>query len=135
MSASKNVLLPGYETTFITRAEMTDDNLKTLRERLTALVGTFGGELVEHEDWGKRRLAYPIQKENRGHYTYMVYTGKPGVVSEFERTLRIQDHVIRYLTVQLNYEFDKDEWQKEKAAIKSRKEKAAEEQYEDRYDH
>ena len=134
MSASSVKLLPGYETTFITRSEMTDENLKTLRERLVTLIGTFDGELVEQEDWGKRRLAYPIEKESRGHYTYMVYTGKPGVVSEVERTLRIQDHVMRYLTVQIDPEFEREEWQKQKALIKGRAEKAAEEQYEDRYD-
>jgi small subunit ribosomal protein S6 len=132
--SSPEKLIAGYETTFITRAEMTDDGLKTLRERLVSLIGTFDGELVEHEDWGKRRLAYPINKETRGHYTHLVYTGKAGVVSEVERTLRIQDHVMRYLTVQIESEFEKEEWQKQRALAKGRKEQAEEAAYEDRYD-
>lgn len=107
--------LAGYETVFITRNEMADDALKTLRERLTALVGTFGGEMVEAEDWGKRRLAYPIEKESRGQYTYLVYTGKGGVVAEVERNLRIQEHVLRYLSVCLSDEFDKDQFRSDRA--------------------
>src|SRR5476649_151024 len=98
--------LPGYETTVVTRNEMTDDALKTLKDRLTAIVVSFGGEIVEIEDWGKKRLAFAIKKETRGQYTYLAYTGKPGVVAELERNLRIHEHVLRYLTVNLDAEFD-----------------------------
>ncbi len=117
--------LPGYETTVITRNEMTDDALKTLKDRLTTLVGSFNGEVVEFEDWGKKRLAFPIQKESRGQYTYVAYTGKPGVVAEIERNLRIHENVLRYLTVNLAEEFDVEAFKKERAAIKGRREEAA----------
>lgn len=105
-------LLPGYETTFITRVDMTDDQLNQLKEKIKGIITSFGGELVFSEDWGKRKLAYNIQKESRGHYTYFVYTGKPGVVKEIERNLKIEDQLLRYLSINLSPEFDKVEFLK-----------------------
>src|SRR5690348_7146530 len=104
--------IAGYETTFITRSEFSDESLKVLQDRLTQVVGSFGGEVVLAEDWGKKKLAYPIQKEHRGHYTYVVYTGKAGVVHELERNLRLHDHVLRFLTVNLEQEFDPADFKK-----------------------
>ncbi|MGK5090272.1 30S ribosomal protein S6 [Bdellovibrionota bacterium FG-2] len=104
--------IPGYETTVITRAEMTDEGLKTLQEKIATIVTSFGGSVVLSEDWGKRKLAYTIQKETRGHYTFTVYSGKGGVVHEIERNLRIHDHVLRFLTVNLAEEFDAEIYRK-----------------------
>jgi small subunit ribosomal protein S6 len=108
--------LPGYETTFITKVDLTDEALKTLKDRLNGVVKAYTGELVYNEDWGKRKFAYPIQKEVRGHYTYMVYTGKGDVVAELERNLRLNDQVLRFMTVNLAKEFNKDAYTKEQGA-------------------
>lgn len=108
--------LPGYETTFITRVDQTEDQLKTLKDRLFKIVKDFKGEIVHQEDWGKRKFAYPIQKEVRGQYTYFVYTGAPGVVAELERNLRLNESTLRFMTVVLSKEFDKDAYNKEFAA-------------------
>jgi len=105
-------ILPGYETTFVTRVDMTDEQLNQLKEKVKGIITSFDGELVHQEDWGKRKLAYTIEKETRGHYTYLVYTGKPGIVKEIERQLRIQDHIMRYLSVNLAKEFNKEEFLK-----------------------
>ena len=113
------VRLPGYETTFITRAELSDDNLKALHERLIGIVGAYKGQLVLNEDWGKRKLAYPIQKEQRGHYTYLAYTGTGDIVHEIERNLRLHDHVLRFLTVNLEKEFDLDVFTKRRTEIQA----------------
>ncbi len=118
--------LPGYETTVITRAEMSDENLKALQEKLNGVIGSFGGELVLTEDWGKRKLSYPIQKETRAQYTYLVYTGKGEIVHEMERNLRLHDHVLRFLTVNLEKEFEGEGFKKKRtdmqAAAKRREE-------------
>jgi small subunit ribosomal protein S6 len=105
--------LPGYETTFITRVDLSDDGLKTLKDRLFAVVKAYGGELVYEEDWGKRKFAYEIQKEVRGHYTHFVYTGKGDVVHEIERNLRLHESTLRFMTVNLAKEFDKEVFTKE----------------------
>jgi small subunit ribosomal protein S6 len=119
-------ILPGYETTFITKSEMSDDALKALKDRLTAVVAQFNGELVINEDWGKRKLAYPISKETRGQYTYFVYTGKGDVVHEMERNLRLNDQVLRFLSVNLEKEFSAEAFKKsradQQAAAKKREE-------------
>jgi small subunit ribosomal protein S6 len=111
------VRLPGYETTFITRAELTDDGLKQLNERITGIIGNYGGQVVLTEDWGKRKLAYPIHNEARGHYTYVVYTGKGDIVHEIERNLRLHEHVLRFLSVNLEKEFDGEIFTKKRAEI------------------
>ncbi len=100
------VRLPGYETTMITRSDLSDEGLKTLVDRVNGIIASFGGEIVLAEDWGKKRFAYAIEKEARGHYSYVAYTGKPGIVHEIERNLRIHDHVLRFLTVSLGKELE-----------------------------
>ena len=111
--------IPGYETTIITRAELSDEGLKALLERVKGIAGQFSGDVVLHEDWGKRKLAYPIQKESRGHYTYLVYSGKGEVVHEVERNLRIHEHVLRFLTVKLEKEFDGEVFKKQRTDIQA----------------
>ncbi len=115
---AKAIALPGYETTFITRSDLSDDGLKTLNERVKAIIGSYGGEIVMNEDWGKKKMAYPIEKEARGHYTYVVYTGKGEVVHEIERNLRIHDHIMRFLTVNLEKEFDAAKFTKRREEMK-----------------
>ncbi len=117
MTNSNPEIRAGYETTFVTKSELSDDGLKVLQERLNQVVSSFQGEVVLTEDWGKRKLAYPIKKEHRGHYTYVVYTGKAGVVHEMERNLRLHDHVLRFLTVNLEQEFDAPQFKKKRADI------------------
>jgi len=119
MSQNTPGKIPGYETTFITRPEMTDDALKALQERLKNVVAEYKGELVLSEDWGKRKLAYSIQKENRGQYTYLVYSGTGEVVHEMERNLRLHEHVLRFLTVNLEKEFDAENFRKQRSAIQA----------------
>jgi small subunit ribosomal protein S6 len=111
--------LPGYETTFITRSELSDEGLKALQDRVNAIVGEYGGEVVLTEDWGKRKLAYPITKETRGQYSYVVFTGKGTVVHEIERNLRLHDHVLRFLTVNLDKEFDGEVFRKRRADLQA----------------
>jgi small subunit ribosomal protein S6 len=98
--------LPGYETTFITRAEIGEDGLQALLTKLTQAIESFGGKVVLQEDWGSRKLAYKIEKESRGRYSYLVYTGRGDVVAELERNLRLNEFVMRFLTINLAKEFE-----------------------------
>src|SRR3712207_4493156 len=102
----------GYETVYITRSELGDDALNTLTDRLKGVIAEYSGEVVLTEDWGTKKLAYKIEKESRGRYTYLVYTGKGNVVAEIERNLRLHDHVLRFLSVNLAKEFDRDAFTK-----------------------
>ena len=117
MAAQSPGIRPGYETTLITRSELSDESLKALQERISQVVASFKGDVVLTEDWGKRKLAYPIQKETRGHYTYIVYTATGDVVHELERNLRLNEHVLRFMTVNLEHEFDAAIFQKQRAEV------------------
>src|SRR4051812_25676267 len=79
----------GYETTFIVSPEVADDAQKTFLEKVKGIISTHGGSVLVTEDWGKRKLAYPINKETRGCYHYLVYSGDNKVVAEIERNMRI----------------------------------------------
>src|SRR5689334_2198526 len=96
----------GYETTYITRPDVSDEQQKTFLEKLKNIVQADNGQVVVVEDWGKRRLAYPIQKETRGYYTYFMYTGNNSLVAELERNIRINEQVLRFLSVKLGDDFD-----------------------------
>jgi small subunit ribosomal protein S6 len=113
MAIASTKRLAGYETTFITRVDQTEDQLKTLKDRLFAIVKDYKGELVYQEDWGKRKFSYPIVKEVRGQYTHFVYTGTSDVVAELERNLRLNESTLRFMTIILAKEFDKDTYMKE----------------------
>lgn len=91
----------GYETTYIVRPDATEATLKAIKDRLSKVVESFGGETLDFQDWGKKKLAFTIKKESRGQYLHWQYTGGQGVVAEFERALRLQESVIRFLTVKL----------------------------------
>jgi small subunit ribosomal protein S6 len=127
MASKETGALPGYETTFVTRAEITDEALKALQERLNGVVSTHKGQVVLTEDWGKRKLAYTIQKESRGQYTYLVYTGTDNVVAEIERNLRLHDHVLRFLTVNLEEQFDGEAFRKRRSELQAAAKKREEE--------
>jgi len=119
--------IPGYETTIITRGELAEESLKALHERIGSVVKNFGGEVVLNEDWGSRKLAYSIQKETRGRYSYFVFTGKGEVIAEIERNLRINEHVLRFLSVNLEKEFDAPAFVKRRGELQAAAKKREEE--------
>jgi small subunit ribosomal protein S6 len=95
-----------YETTYILRPDVTETAQKTFLDKLKGIITAHSGQVVAIEDWGKRRLAYPIQKESRGYYTYLMFTGNNLLVAELERNLRINEQVIRFLSVHITDDFD-----------------------------
>lgn len=90
-----------YETIFIVNPDLGDDDAKGLTEKVTAIIEKAGGQVEKAEDWGTRKLAYEVQKKSRGRYIYVKYFGKPDLVAEIERNLRIYEGVIKYQTVQI----------------------------------
>lgn len=88
-----------YETLFILRPELPEAQIRETIERVKRLIEGLEGTVRELEEWGVRDLAYPIEKERRGYYILLEYTAKPQVVWEFERTMKIADEVLRFVTV------------------------------------
>lgn len=98
-----------YETTFIVRPEALDDEVNRLRARFESIITDRGGQLMVFEDWGRRRLAYAIDKSDHGRYMYFNYVGTPDAPSEIERIVGIEDNVVRFLTVRIEEFADYDE--------------------------
>ena len=88
-----------YETILIVHVDLPEDELTTLIDRYSAVVTGQKGILVKVERWGKRRLAYLIKKQQRGFYILIDYAGETAVVNELERNLKIDDKILKFMTV------------------------------------
>lgn len=88
-----------YEVVFITRPDMPDDAIKALIQKVKETVDGLNGQVVKVEEWGKRRMAYPIKKHADGHYVFANISCSPAASKEVERILRLNEDVIRYQTV------------------------------------
>jgi len=97
-----------YETIFILRSEVSRESSESISTRLTDVVSREGGKLTRMENWGRRKLAYPVGKQKRGVYVYLKFIGRGGLVSEVERNLRLLDDVIKYQTVKLREEVQRE---------------------------
>jgi small subunit ribosomal protein S6 len=117
-----------YETTFIVQPEISDEGREGLLVKLDGLLEKQGGVRLGLDDVGKRKLAYEIRKFQKGHYYTLQYLDKGPVVKELERQLRLEESVLRFLTVMVNEEVVDIEARKASAAEeeKLRKQRAAE---------
>ena len=90
-----------YETIYIVKPDLADDENKALTTRINEVIAKMNGEVRKLEDWGIRKLAYPIDKITRGRYMYLRSDGDAALIAELERRLRLDDRVIRYQSVKL----------------------------------
>jgi len=90
-----------YETIFILRPNLGEDKFTEIIERTGAIVAADGGTVIDIDRWGIRKLAYEIKKETQGYYVLMNYAAHGTTVNEIERIFRIDDQLLRYLTIKL----------------------------------
>jgi len=88
-----------YETIFIMDPDLTDESRGPVVERVKGLIDDLGGFLVKTDEWGIRKLAYNVKKRSRGYYTLLDYCGNGPLVDEMERFFRIDDRVLKFMTV------------------------------------
>ncbi len=91
--------MPLYESTFIARHDMSAQQVESLTATFTDIVKKNGGEITKTEFWGLRTLAYRIRKSRKGHYVFFNLDAPSDAVREFERNMRLNEDVLRYLTV------------------------------------
>jgi small subunit ribosomal protein S6 len=91
-----------YETIYIVKPDLADEENKALTTRINEVIAKMNGEVRKLEDWGVRKLAYPINKVNRGRYMYLRSDGDATLIAELERRLRLDERVVRYQTVKLD---------------------------------
>ena len=90
-----------YETIYIVKPDLADEENKALTTKINEVIAKMNGEVRKLEDWGVRKLAYPIDKITRGRYMYLRSDGDAELIAELERRLRLDERVIRYQSVKL----------------------------------
>lgn len=88
-----------YETIYIVNPEVEGDAVKELVEKFKGVVEGKGGQVTEIDEWGKRRLAYPIDDRREGYYVLMNFTADPAAARDLERVYKITDGLLRYLII------------------------------------
>ena len=88
-----------YEALYIVRPDVRDDDVQTIAKEVETLVTQNGGAIVRSETWGKRKLAYEVQKCSEGCYILLRFESAPPFVSRIENHFRLTDAIIRYLVV------------------------------------
>lgn len=91
-----------YEITYIVNAVLNDDQIKGVVGRVAEYIQAEGGTIRDSDEWGTRRLAYPIRKKRNGYYVNLVFDAPPSLIARLERMLEIDDDVLRYLTLKLD---------------------------------
>ncbi len=104
-----------YETLYLAAPETPSDRIETIHQRLAEAIKTHQGQLLTHFNWGKRRLAYRVEKHHHGIFVYLNYLAPKGdVVAEIERLLKLDDQVLKFITVKLTDQVNVEERLKEK---------------------
>lgn len=88
-----------YELAVVVSAKIEDDAREATLEKAKALVERFGGQITNVDDWGKKKLAYEIQKMKEAYYYFIQFEAESTAPAEIESRIRIMDNVIRYLCV------------------------------------
>ena len=117
-----------YETTFILRPNLGEEQTTEIIDRAVGIITGDEGAVICLDRWGVKRLAYEINKEVQGYYVYLNYAAPGKTVDEIERIFRIDDRVLRYLTVKLgdNMTAETIEAEKQRIADKAARAAAAE---------
>jgi small subunit ribosomal protein S6 len=106
---------------YIVDPDTPDERIVKLNEAVGKVIEKQGGKVIKMDDMGKRALAYPIQKKNEGHYVLFEIEGTGQEIAELERRMRVNDMIMRYITVRI----DQDRKRAEKIKAKREKKKAA----------
>ena len=94
--------MPLYESTLIARPDISGQQVEGLSEQFQEIVREKGGKVAKTEYWGLRSLTYKIKKNRKGHYLYMQIDAPAEVIAEMERNMRINEDVMRYLTIRVD---------------------------------
>jgi small subunit ribosomal protein S6 len=117
-----------YEFTFVVQPEISDDGVQAISQRFEGILANHGSEKLFYEDWGRRRLAYEIKNFQKGHYQVLHFLSDGKVVPELERSARLDDSILRFLTVLANDEVEDISARRSEAVVfeEERKKRAAE---------
>ena len=95
-----------YETVYILKTSTLEKEVQEVEERLIKMIQSNKGEIVFNRALGKKVLAFPMEKEKEGIYVHLDYSGTPSIVADIEKSLRLDERVLRFMTVLLQKEVD-----------------------------
>ena len=108
-----------YETFFIVDPDIPDETVTAVDNKFKAIVTSNGGDVLSYSPWGKRKLAYPIRKRSRGLYILMEFAGEAPLVAELERNQRLDERILKFITVKLEDRFDPEKERERIAAAEA----------------
>jgi len=88
-----------YETAFLITPKLEDEEMEKLIQKMADVVAKKKGKMIKIDRWGKKKLAYPVEKNNEAFYVFFHYQGEPDIPAELERRFRQTEPVLRYLTL------------------------------------
>ncbi len=94
--------MPFYENVFIARQDLSTAQVDALADAFTAIIKDKGGDVKKRESWGLRNLAFRIRKNRKGHYVLLNIDAPPAAIHELERNMRLNEDVIRFLTIKVD---------------------------------
>jgi len=100
----EKVKLKSYESVLILNAALEDEQIENSLQKVTESIKTYGGEIQNVDNWGRKRLAYPIKKSKSGYYSVIRFVAPTESVARIERNYRLDETIIRFITVELTKE-------------------------------
>jgi small subunit ribosomal protein S6 len=124
------MIMNQYELIYVTRPQLNAADLEGLNTKVAGLVEKASGQVLASEAWGRRRLAYPIAKNEHGIYTYLTFVGPAGAPTSIEKAMGMDESFMRYMTVQLGQNVDVESCRVDAEAKKAERDalRAAEEE-------
>ena len=116
-------MIQQYETTFILDAHLPEEQIEKAIERITKLIETYGGKVKHVDRWGKRRLAYEINRKQYGYYVYFRFEAEGDSIIKLERECKLDEVILRFLTILVSKIALKQEEKKKSDALKLEDEK------------
>jgi small subunit ribosomal protein S6 len=95
-----------YETLCLINPNLADDDYKGVLDKFKNIIEKNKGVIIKVDDWGKKTLAYQVRKFDQGNYVLLEYCGDPGIISELQRDLRLDDRILKFQTVKLSDHVD-----------------------------
>ncbi|AFH48305.1 Ribosomal protein S6 [Ignavibacterium album JCM 16511] len=93
-----------YESAILINAALEDNQIENVINRVKEFITTNGGQIRDFENWGRKRLAYPVEKSKIGYYTIFRFDAPGSIISKLERFYNLDEHILRYLTIKLSKE-------------------------------
>ena len=106
-----------YETLYIISPDLVEEDYRSVLEKFGNLVEKNKGVVIKVDEWGLKKLAYPVKKSNKGHYVLLQYCGGPDIIEALKRDFRLDERVLKFQTIKLKDHADPD-------ALKAKEEEA-----------